>query len=143
MKKRYLVASILAAVLLAIGCAPAKVGKPIPLAAISEVYVLNGTDPIGKYVEVKDVQDRDDLCYIMVYIKSLPGEFTTLQDALPQAKAVTRTVVESAVAILKKYNINEPVSVWVQLPLQAGGVTVLGHVEYDGKNYKDFEVYKP
>ena len=139
MKKWYLAASILATILLAIGCAPARVA--IPPAALSEIFVLSATDPIGKYVDIKEVQDRPDLLYIMVYIKSLPGQYTTLQDALPEAKNITRTVVESAVAILKKNNINEPVSVWVQLPLQGGGVTVLGHVEYDGKNYKDFQVY--
>ena len=142
MKKWYLVASILATVLLAIGCAAP---KPIPPAAISEIYAMSEAEAIKDYVEVKDVSDRGDYCYVMIYIKSLPGEFTTLEDALPQAKTFTRTFTEAAVKILSRYDINKDLSVWAQLPLEEGGVTVLGHAEYDAKRNTllDFERYEP
>ncbi|MFC2011054.1 hypothetical protein ACFLUR_02045 [Chloroflexota bacterium] len=142
MKKWYLVSSILAAVLLAIGCAPP---KPIPLAAVSEIYAMSEAEAIREYVEVKDVSDREDYCYVMIYIKSLPGEFTTLEDALPQAKTFTMTFAEAAVKILNRYDINKNLSVWAQLPLEEGGVTVIGHAEYDAKSqtFCDFERYKP
>jgi len=142
MKKSYIVASVLATMLLAIGCAPA---KEIPPAAISEIYAMSEAEAVREYVEVKDVSDRGDYCYVMIYIKSPPGEFTTLEDALPQAKAFTRTFVEAAVKIINRYDINKDLSVWAQLPLEEGGVTVLGHAEYDAKRktFHDFERYKP
>ncbi len=142
MKKWYLVATILATVLLTIGCAQP---KPIPPAAISEIYAMSEAKDVREYVEVKDVSDRGDYCYVMIYIKSLPGEFTTLEDALPQAEAFTRTFTEATVKILNRYDINKDLSVWAQLPLEEGGVTVLGHAEYDAKHqaFRDFERYKP
>jgi hypothetical protein len=140
MKKWYLVSSILAIVLLAVGCAPAKVPPP---AAISEIYALSGSEAFEKYLEVKDVAPRQDFFYVMVYIKSLPGAFTTLDDALIQANGFAKNFCENVVGILKRYNINENVSVWVQLPLKDGGASVLGHVDYDRKTIHDFERYKP
>ena len=142
MKKWYLVATILATVLLAIGCAQP---KPIPPAAISEIYAMSQAESVKAYVEVKDVSDRGDYCYVMIYIKSLPGEFTTLEDALPQANTFTRTFTEAAVKILSRDDIDRNLSVWAQLPLKEGGVTVLGHAEYDAKSktYHDFERYVP
>ncbi len=142
MKKWYLVATILATVLLAIGCAPP---VPIPPAAISEIYAMSEAKDVREYVEVKAVQDRGDYCYVMIYIKSLPGEFTTLEDALPQARTFTRTFTEAAVKILNRYDMNIDLSVWAQLPLEEGGVTVLGHAEYDAKTdtFHDFERYEP
>ncbi|MFC1940780.1 hypothetical protein ACFLXO_08915 [Chloroflexota bacterium] len=140
MKKWYLIVSILVIVLLVVGCAPP---KPIPPAAISEIYAMSEAKDVRDYVEVKDVSDRGDYCYIMIYIKSLPGEFTTLEDALPMAKTYTRTFVEAAVKIINRYDVNKDLSVWAQLPLEEGGVTVLGHAEYDGNNFHDFELYKP
>ncbi|MFC2057015.1 hypothetical protein ACFLTO_05580 [Chloroflexota bacterium] len=142
MRNLYLVASVLITMLIAIGCAP--VAKEIPPAAISEIYAMSEAEAIREYVEVKDVSDRGDYCYVMIYIKSLPGEFTTLEDALPQAKTFTRSFTEAAVKILSRYDINKNLSVWAQLPLEeGGGVTVLGHTEYDGKLIHDFEQYKP
>ena len=125
MKKWYLIAAILATVLLNIGCAP----KEIPPAAITEIYAMSEAQSVKEYVEVKDVQDRDDYCYIMIYIKSLPGEFTTLEEALPQAKTYTMTLAQAAVKIINRYDVNKDLSVWAQLPLEEGGVTVLGHAE--------------
>lgn len=141
MKKWYLVITVLTISLLVISCGQSKL--KVPTAAISEIYALSGTEAVGKYIEIKDVQNREDIFYIMIYIKSLPGEFRTLEEALPQAKVVTRTVIESTVEILNRYHVNQQVSVWAQLPLKEGGVTVLGHAEYDGKTYRDFERYKP
>ena len=142
MKKWYLVSSILAAMLLAIGCAP-KV--PIPPAAISEIYAMSEAKDVREYVEVKAVQDREAYRYIMVYIKSPPGEVISLEDAYDQAVLYTRTFAEGAVKILAEHGINEDVSVWAQLPLKEGGVTVLGHTFYDAKtdSYYDFERYEP
>ncbi len=142
MKKWYLVPFILATVLLAIGCgAPAKV--EIPVAAQSEIYALSGSEAFEKYLEVKDVSTREDYYYIMVHIKSLPGEFTSLEDALVKANGFSKNFLQNVVEILNRYNIKEDVSVWVQLPLKDGGVSVLGHVDYDGKTIHDFERYKP
>ena len=139
MKKWYLVATILATVLLAIGCAPP---KEIPPAAITEIYVMSEAKDVEDYVEAKD-SDRGDYFYVMIYIKSLPGEFVTLEDALPQAKKFTLSFAEAAVNILNRYDINKDISVWAQLPLEEGGVTVLGHAEYDAKRqtFHDFERY--
>ena len=142
MKKWYLVAFILSAVLLAVGCTP-PVKVELPPAAQSEIYALSGSEAFEKYLEVKDVASRKDYYYIMVYIKSLPGEFTTLEDALVQADGFTKNFLENVVEILNRYDINEDVSVWVQLPLKDGGVSVLGHVYYDGKTFSAFERYKP
>ena len=141
MKKLYLFTAILATVLLTVGCGP----KPIPPAAISEIYAMSEAEDVREYVEVKQVDDREDYCYVMIYIKSLPGEFTTLEDALSQAEKYTRTLTEVAVKIINRYDVNKNLSVWAQLPLEDGGVTVLGHAEYDAKTdtFHDFERYKP
>ena len=142
MKKWYLAVPILATVLLTIGCASPEMISP---AAISEIYAMSEAEAVREYVEVKDVSDRGDYCYVMIYIKSPPGEFTTLEDALPQAKEYTRSFTEAAVKILNRYDTNKNLSVWAQLPLEEGGVTVLGHAEYDAKTdtFHDFERYKP
>ena len=58
---------------------------------------------------------------------------------------IERTFVESAVKILKKYDINQDVSVWAQLPLKEGGVQVLGHARYEAKKgtFHDFKQLEP
>ena len=140
MKKCYLIITALTIILPVISCG-GSTKLPIPPAAISEIYALNEAEAVAKSVEVKEVQDRADFCYIMIYIKPLPGEVTALNDAFDKAKVFTRTVVESAVKILKSYDINQDVSVWAQLPLKEGGVNVLGHARYDAKKsiFHDFE----
>ena len=140
MKKWYLVFPIIAVLLLTIGCSSA---AKVPPAAISEIYALGGSEAFEKYLEVKDAAPREDYFYVMVYIKSLPGTFTTLDDALVQANGFSKNFCQKVVEILKRYNVNQSVSVWVQLPLKDGGVSVLGHVDYDGKTIHDFERYKP
>jgi hypothetical protein len=121
--------------------------KPIPVAAISEIFALGEARSwlYGNYVEVKDVQDRSDSCYIMIYIKSLPKEVATLKDADDKASVFTKTFIDSAVKILNKYKINKDVSVWAQLLLKDGAINVLGHAQYDAKKHKfhDFERYDP
>ena len=143
MKKWYLVITVLTVIFLGISCSRP---KPIPPAAISEIYALSGARIwlYGKYVEVKDVQDRSDNCYIMIYIKSLPGKVTTLKDSLDQAKVFTGTFIESAVKILNQYDINKDVSVWAQLLLKGGEVNVLGYTRYEAKThtFHDFERYE-
>ena len=145
MKKWYLVIIVLTIIFLGINCGVSRT-KPIPPAATSEIYALSEarTWLYGKYVEVKDVQDRSDSCYIMIYIKSLPGEVTTSEAALDQAKVFTKTFIESAVKVLSKYDINKDVSVWAQLLLKDGEVNVLGNVSYDAKahTFHDFERYE-
>ena len=145
MKKWYWVITVLTVICLGISCGVSRT-KPIPPAAISEIYALGGARIwlYGQYVDVKAVQDRSDSCYIMIYIKSLPGEVTALKDALDQAKVFTRTFIESAVKILNNYNIDKDVNVWAQLLLKDGEVNVLGHTRYDAKahTFHDFERYE-
>ena len=138
MKKLFIVTAILAAMLVVIGCAP----KEIPPAAITEIYAMSDADDITDYVEVKDVSDRGDYCYVMIYIKSPSGEFTTLEEAIPKATTYAMNFTEAAVAILDRYDIDKKLSVWAQLPLKEGGVTIIGHAEYDGKRILDFEKYE-
>jgi len=142
MKKWYIIGCILAIVGLTISCSSP---TPIPPAAISEIYAMSEAQDMRDYVEVKTVQDRGENCYIMIYIQPLSGEFTSLEDALPQATTFTRSFTETAVTILNKYDVNKDLSVWAQLPLEEGGVTVLGHAEYNAKEdtYHDFERHKP
>ena len=59
MKKSYIVASVLATMLLSIGCAPPK-PKEIPPSAISEIYAMNEAKDIRDSLELKDVQDHDE-----------------------------------------------------------------------------------
>ena len=143
MNKKYLVIIVIGIILSVMSCDALKSKKPIPPAAITEIFAMAGarTWLYGEYVEVKDVQDRKEFCYIMIYIKSLPEEPATLNDAVDKAKVFTRTFVESAVKILKKYDINQDVSVWAQLPLKEGGVNVLGHARFEAKRgtFHDFE----
>ncbi|MBA7634935.1 hypothetical protein ES703_42534 [subsurface metagenome] len=145
MKPKYLVSLLvlLVTLLAAIGCGPAKLA--IPPDAIDEIYAMSEDEAIREYVEVIEVQDRKDYCYIMVYIKFVPEEVTNLEDAYVQGELFTRTFVEAAVKILNRYDINEDISVWAQLPLEEGGVTMLGHAKYDVKTdtFHDFERYKP
>ena len=146
MKKWYPIFTVLAVILTVISCDFFKPKKPIPPAAISEIYSMAGARSwlYGEYVEIKDVQDREDNCYIMIYIKSLPEKVVTLNDALDKANVFTKTFAESAVKILKKYDINQDVSVWAQLPLKGGEVNVLGHARFEAKTgaFHDFERLK-
>jgi hypothetical protein len=145
MKKCYLVIVVLTVICLGMSCGVSRT-KPIPPAATSEIYALSEarTWLYGKYIEVKAVEDRSDFCYIMIYIKSLPGEVTTLKDAVDQANVFTKTFIDSAVKILNKYEINKDVSVWAQLLLKDGEVNVLGHTRYDAKTrtIHNFERYE-
>jgi hypothetical protein len=144
MKKWYL-ASIVFGIILAVMSCGRSEKLPIPSAAISKIYALNETKAVNGIAEIKEVQDRAEFCYIMIYIKSLPGEVTTLNDALDTAKVFTGTLVKSAVNILKGYDINQDVSVWAQFPLKEGGVEVLGHAKYTAKHdtFHDFVRLEP
>ena len=146
MKKWYPVIIVLAVILSVMSCDVFKSKKPVPPAAVSEIYALSGDRAwlYGKHVEVKAVEDRSAYCYIMIYIKSLPGEVTTLKDALDQAKVFTGTFIKSAVRILDQYDIKKDVSVWAQLLLKDGEVNVLGHTRYEAKKktFHDFERYE-
>ncbi|MFC2038333.1 hypothetical protein ACFLUG_00980 [Chloroflexota bacterium] len=140
MKKGFLIAIILATVILAAGCAQP---KPVPPAGISEILALSEAVETKDYVEVQAASDRGEYFYVMIYIQPVSGEFTTLEDAIPQAKKYTMEFAEAAVKILSKYEIDKTLTVWAQLPLAEGGVTILGHSEYDGETFLDFETYTP
>ena len=69
--------------------------------------------------------------------------YQTAADALVQANGFSKDFCQKVVAILKRYDVNQRVSVWVQLPLKDGGISVLGHVDYNGNTIQDFERNKP
>ena len=145
MKKWYLVITVLGIIFLVMSCNVFEPKEPIPAAAISAIYALSKAKAAGGIAEVKEVQDRKDLCYIMAYVTSLPGETTPLNEGLDKAKIFTGTLVKSAVNILRGYDIKQDVSVWAQLPLKEGGVEVLGHARYDAGSdtFYDFERLAP
>jgi len=144
MKKWYPVIIGLAVILMVIGCEVSKPKVSIPQAAITEIYALSDVKNVAEFVEIKEVQDRQDGCYVMIYIKSLPQKTMRFEDAITQAKQFTMTILEDSVKILKNYDVNQDVSVWAQLPSQELGVTVLGHAQYEAKHdlFHDFERYE-
>jgi len=144
MKKWYLVIAGLTMLLAIFGCEGSKTSTPLPQAAITEIYALSDVKDVTEFVEIKEVQDRAEGCYVMIYIKSLPQKPTSLEDAINQAKSFTRTILEDSVKINNKYNIDQDVAVWAQLPSKEVGVTVLGHARYEAKRktYHDFERYE-
>ena len=141
MNKRYLVIAGLVIILvtgliiiLAIrGCEGLRPKVPIPQAALTEIYALSDIKKVSDFVEIKEVQDREDGCYVMIYIKSLPEKPTSMEDAINQAKSFTMSILKDAVKILNKHQANQNVAVWAQLPSKEIGVTVLGHSRYDAK----------
>ena len=140
MKKWYLVIAGLTIILTVISCGGLGPKVPIPQAAITEIYALSDVKDVAKFVEIKEVQDRTDGLYVMIYIKSLPEKPTSLEDAINQAKSFTMTILEDTVKTLNKHDINQDVAVWAQLPSKEIGVTVLGHARYDAKRktFHDF-----
>jgi len=146
MKKWYLVVAGLTILLAVISCGGPSGGTkaPIPQAAITEIFTLNELEAIGKFVEIKEVQDRAEGCYMMIYIKPLSQKRMGFGEAGKQAKSFTGIILKDAVKILGKYNINQDVTVWAQLPSKERGVTVLGHAEYDAKRcaFYDYEPFQ-
>ncbi|MBW2091162.1 MAG: hypothetical protein JRI34_03435 [Deltaproteobacteria bacterium] len=144
MKKRYLVIAALTIILTVISCGGIGSKAPIPQAAITEIYALSDVKGVAEFVEIKEVQDRSEGCYMMIYIKSLPQKPTSLEDAINQAESFTMTILKDAVEILNKYDVNQNAAVWAQLPSKEIGITVLGHARYDAKRktFHDFEPYE-
>lgn len=144
MKKWYLAIVGLAMIFAVTSCGVIGAKKPIPEAAITEIYALSDVKEVAQFVEIKEVEDREEGCYIMIYIKSLPKKPTSMEDAITQAKSFTMSILEDAVKILSKYEIDEKVAVWAQLPSKEIGVTVLGHARYDSKKktFHDFEQFE-
>jgi hypothetical protein len=133
MKKWYLAIAGLTIILAVIGCGKLGAHVPVPQAAITEIYALSDVKGVAEFVEIKEVQDREDGCYVMIYIKSLPTKPTNLEDAITEAKSFTMSILEDTVKILKKHDINQDAAVWAQLPSKEIGITVLGHARYEAK----------
>ena len=140
MRKWYLAIAGLTIILAVIGCGKLGAHIPVPQAAITEIYALSDVKNVAEFVEIKEVQDREDGCYIMIYIKSLPEKSTSLEDALKHANSFTMSILEDAVKILKKYDIDQDAAVWAQLPSKEIGITVLGNARYEAKKatFHDF-----
>lgn len=140
MRKWYLAIAGLTIILAVIGCGKLGAHVPVPQAAITEIYALSDVKNVAEFVEIKEVQDREDGCYIMIYIKSLPEKPTSLEDALKHANSFTMSILEDAVKILKKYDIDQDAAVWAQLPSKEIGITVLGNARYEAKEatFHDF-----
>ena len=140
MKKWYLVIAGLTIIIAVSSCGSLGSKAVIPPAAITEIYALSDVKNVAKFVEIKEVQDRTDGLYVMIYIKSLPGKPTSLEDAINQAKSFTMTILEDSVKILDTHDANQDIAVWAQLPSKETGVTVLGHSKYDAKRdtFHDF-----
>ena len=135
--RRIYPAALFAMALLASGCADDKV---IPETVLSAISAISDPAAIGDRIEIKEVRDRGDYAYIMIFIGS-PGEFTTLDDGLARAPTATLALAHAIVEIINEHDINKDVRVWAQLPLRDGGVTVLGHVAYaaKSKSFQEFE----
>ena len=138
MRRVYLFIPVLLVLLLAVACGGP---KAIPVAAITEIRTLDKTQPVSNYGQIMQVDDRAGSAYIMFYIRPSAGEFTSLEDALIQVRTFDQDFLRNVVDILKKHGINGNVSVWFQLPMEQGGVTILGHSSYEGKNFRDFVRY--
>jgi len=145
MKKWYLVIAGLTIILAVISCEGKASGVPIPQAAITEIYALSDIKKVAEFVEIKEAQGRPDGCYVMIYINSLPQKPTSLEDAINQSKSFTMSILKDTVKILSKYNANQDVAIWAQLPSKEIDVTVLGHARYEAKRniFHDFERYEP
>ncbi|MDE0448088.1 MAG: hypothetical protein OXH96_15600 [Spirochaetaceae bacterium] len=130
--------AMFAMALLASGCADDKV---IPETALSAISAISDPAAIGDRIEIKEVRDRGDYAYIMIFIGSPQGEFTTLDDGLARAQTATLALAHAIVEIINKHDVNKDVRVWAQLPLRDGGVTVLGHAAYEARNnsFHEFE----
>lgn len=128
--RRIYPATLFAMALLASGCADDKV---IPETVLSAISAISDPAVIGDRIEIKEVRDRGEHAYIMIFIGS-PGEFATLDDGLARAQTATLALAHAIVEIINEHDINKDVRVWAQLPLRDGGVTVLGHAEYEAKN---------
>ena len=135
--RRIYPAALFALALLASGCADDKV---IPETVLSTISAISDPAAIADHIEIKEVRDRGDYAYIMIFIGS-PGEFTNLDDGLARAQTATLALAHAIVEIINKHDINKDVRVWAQLPDSDGGVTVLGHAAYEakGKSFHEFE----
>ena len=105
-------------------------GKPM----IQHVYHCAGACP-----EVSEVYVATDDERILQCVKDFGGK--AVLTSRRHASGSDR-IAEAAVKIINRYDINKNLSVWAQLPLEEGGVTLLGHVEYKGRTFHDFERYK-
>lgn len=135
-------AALFAIALLASGCAEDKV---IPETVLNTISAISDPAAIGDRIEIREVRDRGDYAYIMVFIGSPQGEFTTLDDGLFRARTATLALTHAIVEIINEHDINKDVRVWAQLPLSDGGVEVLGHAAYEArsKSFHEFERFTP
>ncbi len=136
--RRIYPAALFGLALLASGCAGAKV---IPETVLSAISAISDPTVIGDRIDIQEVSDRGDYVYIMIFIGSPLGEFTTLDDGLTRAQTATLALAHASVEMINQHDINKDVRVWAQLPLRDGGVTVLGHAAYEArsKSFQEFE----
>ena len=111
---------------------------------IGEIYAKSDGEVVNKYMEIREVEDRRDNLYVGINIKFVPEIVTNLEDAFTQARVFTDAVAKETVKIFNKYNINQDVSVWAQLPFGDGTVALLGNTWYSAQsNSYTFKRYKP
>ena len=143
MKKWYLVIAGLTILLAFGGCGKLRPkAPPIPDAAITEIYALSDVKKVADFVDIKEVQDREEGLYVMIYINTLPAKPTSMEDGINQAKSFTMSILKDSVEILKKYEVNQNAAVWAQLPSKEIGITVLGHSRYDTKDDTFYDFVK-
>lgn len=116
----------------------------IPITCISEIYAISDDPLIGKYIEIKKVEDEGYYLYISINLIYDPEIMIDLEDTFKQADMWTHAVAESSVKILTRYNISKDISVWAHLPLGEGQVARLGATRYNSKTGSYlWERYKP
>jgi len=147
MKRILLISAILVAMLLSACTAPSTAPpteQPVPQSAIDEIYSISQDETVGRYIEVRKIEDRGDYLYVGINIKYDPEIIAELEDAFIQAEVFTDAVAQNTVKIINEHGIDKDVSVWAQLPLGDNEVALLGNTWYDAKlkNY-NFERYKP
>ncbi len=144
--KRILLAIVLSSALLLAACGgTTEAPQPQITSSIKqEIYAIGQDEAVKRYIEIREVEDKQGYLYVSINIKHDPEIITNLEDAYVQAQVYTNAIAKDTVKILNKYNINQDVSVWAQLPLGDGEVALLGNTWYSAQsNSYTFKRYKP
>jgi len=116
----------------------------LPSSAVNEIYAISQDETVGRYIEVRQVEDKGEYLYVGINIKYDPEIIAKLEDAFIQAEVYTDAVAQDTVKIINKHGIDKDVSVWAQLPLGNNEVALLGNTWYDAKlKSYNFKRYKP
>jgi len=127
-----------------IGCGETTPKPQITSSIKQEIYAIGQDEAVNRYIEIREVEDKQGYLYVGINIKYDPEIITNLEDAYVQAQVYTNAIAKDTVKILNKYNINQDVSVWAQLPLGDGEVALLGNTWYSAQsNSYTFKRYKP